>query len=126
MKKKAKKSMEMNKNQLNIIINNDGWNVEISDVEELAEQVFVTVVSYLVVNNLTFDGWKEHSVSINLALSNDEEIMKLNSEFRGKNVPTNVLSFARIDDECFENDIRNTKYIELGDIISSIYFPFIS
>lgn len=120
MKKKVKKSMVMNKNKLNVIVNDEKWNDYISDVEELSEDIFKTTVSYLIANGLTFGGWGGRSVSVNLALSNDEEVRQLNCEFRGKDTPTNVLSFARIDDVCFENDIEHTEIIELGDIIVSL------
>ena len=48
---------------------------------------------------------------------NNEEVQKLNREFRAKDKPTNVLSFANIDDEGFEDEFLSADMIELGDII---------
>ena len=56
-------------------------------------------------------------ISINLCLSNDEEVHRLNKEFRGKDKPTNVLSFANIDDDNFLSSLDAAKAAELGDII---------
>ena len=44
---------------------------------------------------------------VSIILSNDKEVQRLNYQWRGKNKPTNVLSFP--------NDVKNTSY--LGDII---------
>ena len=52
-----------------------------------------------------------------MSLSNNEEVQKLNREFRAKDKPTNVLSFANIDDEGFEDEFLSADMIELGDII---------
>ena len=120
MKKRVKKSTEMNKNQLSVILNDEKWNDYISDVQELSEEIFETTVSYLIANGLAFDGWGGQSVSVNLVLSNDEEVRQLNCEFRGKNMPTNVLSFAKVDDPCFAEDIKETENVELGDIIVAL------
>ncbi len=54
---------------------------------------------------------------INLALSDDDNIHKLNKEFRGKDSPTNVLSFALIDDPDFADVLETQKDIELGDVM---------
>ena len=56
-------------------------------------------------------------VSINLCLSNDEEVHKLNREFRQMDKPTNVLSFANIDDEYLLDSLEGAEIAELGDII---------
>ena len=55
-----------------------------------------------------------------MALSNDSEIQKLNAEFRHLDKPTNVLSFANIDDEDFDNQVAYDDVIELGDIMIAL------
>ena len=55
--------------------------------------------------------------SVNLCLSNDEAVHKLNFEFRGIDKPTNVLSFANIDDPDFEEVLECEDLVELGDVI---------
>ncbi len=48
---------------------------------------------------------------IDLLLTNDDEIQKLNAQWRGKDKPTDVLSFPSEEDAAFENF--------LGDIVVS-------
>ena len=121
MKKKAKKNMVMNNNSsLNIIFDDTRWQQKVDDVGQWAEQVFVAVLAYLSRNDLGFDGWNGKPVAIGLSLSNNQEVQRLNYEFRGKDKPTNVLSFANIDDDFFEEEFLNDDVVELGDIIMAL------
>ena len=52
-------------------------------------------------------------VSLTVLLSNDKNIKKLNRKYRGKNKPTDVLSFP------FEKKFNIKKSLYLGDIIIS-------
>jgi probable rRNA maturation factor len=54
---------------------------------------------------------------VNLCLSDDENVRRLNGQFRGIDAPTNVLSFANIDQEGFVESLDETDQTELGDII---------
>ena len=117
MKKKAKKNMVMNNNLLNLIFDDEAWKQKLADVDTLANAVFEVALRFLSENDLGFEGWDNRPVSINLSLSNNEEVQKLNREFRAKDKPTNVLSFANIDDEGFEDEFLSADMIELGDII---------
>ena len=54
---------------------------------------------------------------VNLCLSNDTAVHKLNMEFRHMDKPTNVLSFANIDDPDFEEVLECEDLVELGDVI---------
>jgi len=55
-------------------------------------------------------------VAISLVL--DREMQKINSEFRGKNKPTNVLSFPAIDWNLLKKNTRQIKdFLYLGDIV---------
>ncbi|MBR2299176.1 MAG: rRNA maturation RNase YbeY [Alphaproteobacteria bacterium] len=60
---------------------------------------------------------KPKNFSINLALSDDKTVHALNKEFRGMDKPTNVLSFANVDDEFFETELEQEQDISLGDVI---------
>ena len=59
----------------------------------------------------------EKTYEVNVCLSNDAEVQRLNKEFRGKDKPTNVLSFACIDDDEFWDMLDKSADMELGDII---------
>ena len=76
-------------------------NIEIDNFpnfSKLAEKVADTVIKHL----------KAQEPVINLLLSDDQTIRKLNKQYRNFDKPTNVLSFAYEDEE------------ELGDIIISM------
>ena len=60
---------------------------------------------------------KAENFCVNLALSDDKTVWALNKEFRGMDKPTNVLSFANVDDPFFEDILRARKDVELGDVI---------
>ncbi len=55
-------------------------------------------------------------VSVNLVLSNNENIKRLNKKFRKKNKPTDILSFP------FKKKIKINKKTFIGDIIISYNF----
>lgn len=78
-----------------------------------------SVVKYIL---SLFPNFKEaQEVEMAVLLTNDEHIQKLNNQFRGKNKPTNTLSFPDITIET--NKILELKidkeYINLGDIAFS-------
>lgn len=106
----------MIKTQLNVDIADDRWLKELPEVEKFSADIFDKVISELSPEWL--DG--KNSVIINLSLNNDEEIRQLNSEFRQMDKPTNVLSFANLDDEEFEAYLARNTEIELGDIIIAL------
>lgn len=60
------------------------------------------------------------TLSINLSLSNDAEVQKLNAEFRHLDKPTNVLSFANIDDECFDDMVAESDVIDSATLLSRL------
>ena len=69
-------------------------------------------------NNLELDLDPRKLYEINLRLTTDEEIQQLNQQFRHKNQPTDVLSFAAL-----ESDFPKVEAIDsvaLGDIIISV------
>ena len=106
----------MIKTLINFDITDGAWLVELPKVQELSCTVFDKVINEI--NPEWLRGKKQ--VSINVALSNDEIIRQLNSEFRNLDKPTNVLSFANIDDEEFDAYLQRNDEIELGDIIISL------
>ncbi len=112
--------MVMNSSLLNIIFDVENWKHKLPEVGVFAREVFETALNFLSKNDLGFEGWDNKPVSINLSLSNNNEVQKLNREFRGKDKPTNVLSFANIDDEFFEDEFLSGDIVELGDIIMAI------
>ena len=78
------------------------WNEKLPDIESVIESV----------KNATFKYVAEHDdmqilsvdkpLKVNLCLSNDVHVQQLNRDFRHKDMPTNVLSFANIDFDEFD------------------------
>jgi probable rRNA maturation factor len=62
-----------------------------------------------------FQGDKD--VYLSLLLTNNENIQVVNREYRGKDAPTDVISFAYLDTA---NDFNLGPYITLGDIVISL------
>lgn len=120
MKKGAKKLMEKNNTELNISIEEKGWETALPDFQELSNKVMQKTIDF-VQNHDEIDFLSlNKTISVNLSLSNDENIHKLNLEFRNMDKPTNVLSFANIDDPFFEEQIQTDDIIELGDIMIAL------
>ena len=68
-----------------------------------------------------YAGWIAHPVRIELSvrLTNDDEVHTLNRQYRGKDKPTNVLSFPMIQRDLLETVTQNSDDGEvlLGDIV---------
>ena len=105
----------MIKTKLNLSIADKNWKKELPNVQKISEQLLAEVI-----NDQNPDWLQNKEVSVNLSLSDDQEIKQLNFEFRNLDKPTNVLSFANIDDEEFEHYLNVNKQIELGDVIISL------
>lgn len=108
--------MVMN-NTLNVMIDDDAWTACGFGVAAASEEIFAAVLSYVKTREGIGFLNTGKKICVNLSLSGDAEVRKLNREFRGLDKPTNVLSFANIDDEDFDNYIKISSEIELGDII---------
>ncbi len=105
---------------LNLDIAEPLWLQALPSAETTSAEVFASVLNYISTHeNLDFLQIGK-PINVNLCLSNDEEVHTLNRNFRGKDKPTNVLSFANIDDEDFDENCRLDDNIELGDIIIAL------
>lgn len=67
---------------------------------------------------------KNFTLEISISLVSDAQMKKINSEFRSKNKPTNVLSFPFLDENLIrkaglKKAVGGSKYLFLGDIIIS-------
>lgn len=65
---------------------------------------------------------KKINFDLSISLCSNLQIRKINREFRGKDKPTNVLSFGNLDEKIIQQSGLNkaigaNKYIFLGDII---------
>lgn len=79
----------------------DRWRATAGDVEALAESCLEAL------------GKSDHELSI--LLTDDARIQELNSEYRGKDAPTDVLSFGQMEGEPFASPVPM-----LGDLVISL------
>ena len=96
-------------------VEDERWTAAVENIAAVVEQVKDAVIGRVAGE---IDFWVSPRLfSVNLCLSNDEAVHKLNFEFRGIDKPTNVLSFANIDDPDFEEVLECEDLVELGDVI---------
>lgn len=100
---------------VNVDIEESRWTAAIGDIAAVAERV-KNMVADVVLPEVDILN-QDKTFAINLCLSNDKEVHRLNYEFRGMDKPTNVLSFANMDDESFEMLLSEEGEVPLGDII---------
>ena len=105
----------MNNIKIYTDVEDERWTAAIADIAAVVERVENAVVN-CVSDEVDFLS-PDKSFSINLCLSNDENVHRLNKEFRNMDKPTNVLSFANIDDDSFEDMLVSEEEVELGDVI---------
>ena len=107
---------------VNLLIEYDWWDNLSKAKRNVCEDILKRVCEYLRGEDITakvdFDRIGK-PLSLTLVLSNSEEVRKLNSEFRGIDKPTNVLSFANVDGDDFVDTLSDSEFVELGDIIMS-------
>ena len=96
-------------------VEDERWTAAVENIAAVVEQVKDAVIGR-VAGEIDFL-MPPRLFSVNLCLSNDEAVHKLNFEFRGIDKPTNVLSFANIDDPDFEEVLECEDLVELGDVI---------
>ncbi|MBE6445722.1 MAG: rRNA maturation RNase YbeY [Alphaproteobacteria bacterium] len=111
--------MAMNNPVINISVNDERWEETLPNADILCFNLLQTALRFINKFDPSDLFTINKPMSLNLCLSNDEEVHYLNKEFRNKDKPTNVLSFANIDDPEFDLSYIND-VLELGDIIISL------
>lgn len=72
-----------------VIVEEKAWNLKKIDWES-----YISSLSQFILSDFDWD----RPVELNVKLTNDAEIQQLNRQFRGKDKPTNVLSFPAMDE----------------------------
>lgn len=102
---------------LNIDIADERWQEQIADIADITEKVKNHAFEYAAKHNADVkELLGDNKFSVNVCLSDDEQVWHLNREFRNMDKPTNVLSFANLDGDDFEIAPEG-EVTELGDII---------
>ena len=91
----------------------DGWS-EIPEVEALVRRAAGAVLASKAAESLSSD-----DLEAAIVLANDDFVQTLNRDYRGKDKPTNVLSFAALDDD--DPTLRpEGEPLPLGDVILAL------
>jgi len=90
--------------EIDISINTSLWQDSVQNIEQLTQKA-VNLVFSKMLHNI------EH-IEISIVLADDAFVQNLNKTYRGKDKPTNVLSFPQT-----EPDEAHDSFISLGDII---------
>ena len=105
---------------IDIEVKSKKW-LEIENIEKFIES---QVIKILVKSPLVEFLNKKINFDLSISLCSNLQIRKINREFRGKDKPTDVLSFGNLDEKIIQQSGLNkaigvNKYIFLGDIILS-------
>lgn len=92
-----------------VSVEDDAWISALPGAEELCRTMAAATIAEAAGE---LDG---PSVEISVLLTNDAAVQELNRDYRGQDKPTNVLSFAALDDD--ESPVVVGAPILLGDII---------
>jgi len=111
----------MNKFKISITDNQDRFNVNIDKINDITCKMLdyitrdIEIIESTVLNNLDL---AEYNLEVDIVFCDDAEIQELNMSYRGKDKPTDVLSFALFADNPDEYFIIDNQ-ISLGEIIIS-------
>ena len=109
--------------KLNIFIENTYENYEIdevsvfNDVIKIADYIFA---DKLIMSKSCLNKYKYKTVSFDIVLVNNQEIHRINHEYRDKNSPTDVITFAIFADSPDSERYILDDDINLGEIIVSL------
>jgi len=96
---------------IDISIQDPEWE-KMDDIENIITVTAVTALQSAILPKAAMD----RDLEVSIVLANDDLVQVLNREYREKNKPTNVLSFATLDDA---KNIPAEGALNLGDIILS-------
>ncbi len=96
--------------EIDVSVQDPAWE-KIDKISNLVHKVASTTLTAAIIPRFAFG----RALEVSIVLANDDLIQLLNREYRNKDAPTNVLSFATLDSEEPETgDVLN-----LGDVILS-------
>lgn len=96
--------------EIDVSVQDPAWESAFSDIETIVHDVTMLAID---VGKLP-DDIKGRDVEVSIVLANDDLVQVLNREYRGKDKPTNVLSFASLD---ADDPLPPEGPVHLGDLI---------
>ena len=98
--------------EIDYSIEDNRWKTYTKNLKKYINNIFNNVVDVLYYNSF----FKDKTIEISIIFTNDNNIRKINKEYRNCNKATNVLSFPLYEKELFN---LKDNYILIGDIILS-------
>ena len=98
--------------EIDYSIEDNRWKPYTKNLKKYINNIFNNVVDVLHYNSF----FKDKTIEISIIFTNDNNIRKINKEYRNCNKATNVLSFPLYEKELFN---LKDNYILIGDIILS-------
>ena len=86
------------------------------DIEGFENEIVYEDIEKYIIDVLTKEYKSDREVYVSVLLTGNEEIQRVNRDFRDKDMPTDVISFAYHDNDEADNGL----YDSLGDIIISL------
>lgn len=86
------------------------------NIEGFENEIVYEDIEKYIIEVLTKEYESDREVYVSVLLTGNEEIQRVNRDFRGKDMPTDVISFAYHDNDEADNGL----YDSLGDIIISL------
>jgi probable rRNA maturation factor len=96
--------------EIDVSLQEPAWTTSFLDVETIARDAMALTLSMAMLPK-QLDG---RQIEASIVLANDDLVQVLNREYRGKDKPTNVLSFASMDDD---SPVPDEGPYPIGDII---------
>jgi probable rRNA maturation factor len=106
---------------IDILIKSIRWQKQ-SKINDFLQKTAKKILSQTDLVN--FSRKNQNIIQLNIILLSDVQIKTINQQFRKQNKPTNVLSFANLDEKLLQTQglnatIGNSNFIALGDILFS-------
>ncbi|HPD82459.1 MAG: rRNA maturation RNase YbeY [Alphaproteobacteria bacterium] len=98
---------------IDVSIQDPEWE-KIRDIESIVRTAAAKTLMSAIIPKFAFG----RALEISMVLANDDLVQVLNREYRNKDKPTNVLTFASLDSEDFEEELM-VDPLNLGDVILS-------
>ena len=106
-------AVKSNLPNIDISVQDPEWERQ-GDIEKIVRVAAVKTLTSAIMPKFAYS----KALEISIVLANDDLVQVLNREYRDKDKPTNVLTFASMDGEDFEEQLL-VEPLNLGDVILS-------
>ena len=109
--------------QINVFVENTYESYEIDEVKAYKDALKITNFLFTqdeVMKNSCLNGEKYEQVFFDIVLMNNEEIHQVNKEYRKKDAPTDVITFAMFADSPEEERYIFDGEVHLGEVMVSL------